>query len=233
MRLFTAVQPPAEVLDHLENALVVVRAGRTNGLRWTPPTDRHITLAFFGEVPDGYLEEVADALDDVAAAHHAFDAVLRGAGLFDGRTLWVGCAGDGWGPLMADAGKVGSELLGRAEDRRSRPHLTVARAGGRLSQRGDRRGHGRGDRRSDRHDDRRGDRRDDRNGRGRAPADQGSAASTVGAEPAALAHALALYSGPAWTVADVALVRSRIGAGPGGSPAYDIVHRSALRAVAG
>jgi 2'-5' RNA ligase len=221
MRLFTAVQPPAEVLDHLDNALVVVRAGRTNGLRWTPPTDRHITLAFFGEVPDGYREEVADALDDVAAAHVAFDAALRGAGLFDGRTLWVGCSGEGWGPLMSDAGRVGSELLGRAEDRRSRPHLTVARAGGRLSQRGDRRGN------------RRRDRRGDRNGHGRLAADQSSPAPSVGAEPAALAHALALYSGPAWTVADIVLVRSRIGAGPGGSPAYDVVHRSVLRAVAG
>src|SRR5665647_2110001 len=145
---------------------------RASGLRWTLPEARHITVAFYGEVPEGYLDDVASALDDVAAAHRSFAAALRGAGLFDGRTLWVGCSGDGWGQLMSAAGRIGTDLLGRAEDRRSRPHLTVARVAGR--------------------------------GRAaRGPA-RGVAPDAVAAvDPAALAHALALYTGPTWTVGPV------------------------------
>lgn len=211
MRLFAAVQPPVDVLDHLEGALVAVRGGgartgRQDVLRWTDPEDRHVTVAFFGEVPEGYLDDVATALDDVAADHPPFEALLRGAGLFDGRTLWIGCGGEGWGPLMADAGRVGEQLLGRREDRRSRAHLTVARARG--GARPGARGSGR---------------------RGGSPETGGE----TGGDPAALAHALALYSGPTWTVAELTLVRSRLGEGPGGGPLHDVVHRFPLRAVAG
>lgn len=226
MRLFAAVQPPSSVLVHLENALAVVggpgaaahdagRAGvRSGGLRWTPPEDRHVTLAFFGEVPEGYLDDVAQGLDDVARRHAPFAAALRGAGLFDGRTLWVGCTGDAWAPLMADACRLGTDLLGRAEDHRSRPHLTIARTtsgrrpGGRRGSAGER-----GSRRADAGDPR--------------------AGMPSGVDPAALAHALALYAGPAWTVGEIVLVSSRLGAGSGGSPLHDVVHRSALPAVAG
>ena len=199
MRLFAAVTPPDDVLEHLETTLASVRGGQASGLRWTLPEARHITLAFYGEVPEGYLDDVASALDDVAAAHRSFAAALRGAGLFDGRTLWVGCSGDGWGLLMSAAGRIGTDLLGRAEDRRSRPHLTVARVAG----------------------------------RGRAARGPARGAGPDGVDPAALAHALALYTGPTWTVDEVALMSSRLGAGLGGSPRYDVVHRSALAAVAG
>ena len=199
MRLFAAVTPPDDVLEHLETTLASVRGGQASGLRWTLPEARHITLAFYGEVPEGYLDDVASALDDVAAAHRSFAAALRGAGLFDGRTLWVGCSGDGWGQLMSAAGRIGTDLLGRAEDRRSRPHLTVARVAG----------------------------------RGRAARGPARGADPDAVDPAALAHALALYAGPTWTVDEVALMSSRLGAGPGGSPRYDVVHRSALAAVAG
>src|SRR5665647_3837775 len=120
MRLFVAVTPPANVLEHLEAALASVRGGQGSGLRWTLPEARHITVAFYGEVPDGYLDDVVGGLDDVAPAHRSFEAALRGAGLFDGRTLWVGCSGEGWGPLMSAAGRIGTDLLGRAGDRRGR-----------------------------------------------------------------------------------------------------------------
>ena len=205
MRLFAAVTPPDDVLEHLETTLASVRGGQASGLRWTLPEARHITLAFYGEVPEGYLDDVVGALDDVAAAHPSFAAALRGAGLFDGRTLWVGCSGDGWGQLMSAAGRIGTDLLGRAEDRRSRPHLTVARVAGRGRRtRGPTRGAG-----------------------------PDPVAAVAAVDPAALAHALALYTGPTWTVDEVTLMSSRLGAGPGGSPRYDVVHRSALAAVAG
>ena len=202
MRLFAAVQPRLVALGHLETALTTVRGGRPEpSLRWTSPDDWHITLAFYGEAPEGYLDDVARALDDLGRTLPPFDAALRGAGLFDGRTLWVGCSDEGWGPLMTGTGRIGAEVLGRPADRRSRPHLTIARVGSRA----------------------RGDvDRGARDGR-----------SSVSGEPASLAHALAVYAGPSWTVGEIALMSSRLGAGPGGVPRYDVVHRSRLSAVAG
>lgn len=196
MRLFAAVQPPTPVLDHLETALASVRGGSEAGtaLRWTPPEGRHVTLAFYGEVGDGYTDELAAALESAGRSIEPFEASLRGAGLFDGRTLWVGCAGDGWTRLIAAATGVGTELLRRAPELRSRPHLTVARM----------RSHAR---------------------RGATGAGE--------REVGAIAHALALYTGPTWTVGEIALVSSRLGAGPSGSPLYGVVQRFELPTVAG
>jgi RNA 2',3'-cyclic 3'-phosphodiesterase len=208
MRLFVAVQPSPDVLDHLETALTAVGGGLAGPwLRWTPPDHRHITLAFYGEVPEGYLDDLAGALDDAALAQPRFDAAVRGAGLFSGRTLWVGCSGDGWGPLMTAAGQIGADLLGRQPDGRSRPHLTVARVGDRA-----RASSGSG-----------------AVGRPRTTRAARASTDSVGADvPASLARALALYTGPTWTVGEIVLVRSQLGSGPSGAPRYDVVHRSPL-----
>lgn len=225
MRLFAAVRPPGDVLDHLEGALASVRGGPAtrpragqSGLRWSAPEDRHVTLAFFGEVADGYVEDLAAGLDAVAGVANPFEASLAGAGVFDRRTLWIGCTGTGWAGLMTAAGDLGAEVVGRAADGRRRPHLTVARA---------RPGSGRAD-----------GRRGAARGRGRPLGDRRGDGAAQGAgdgpvDPADLAHALALYRGPAWQVTEVELVASRLGAGPGGSPRHDVVHRSGLGAVAG
>lgn len=222
MRLFAAVRPPEHVLEHLEGALASVRGPVRPGrgpLRWTPPADRHVTVAFYGEVPEGYLADVAAGLDGAARGLAPFAASLVGAGLFDARTLWVGCAGDGWGPLMSAADAVGVDLLGRPADRRSRPHLTVARARPGTVRRPRGRAAARPGARSAAH--------------GRAAGPDEARPRPDAPDAAGLAHALALYRGPRWTVRDVALVSSRLGAGPGGAPQHDVVHVAALGAVAG
>lgn len=98
MRLFAAVHPPAGVLAHLETALASVRGGEGRGLRWTPPEGRHITLAFYGEVPEGYVEDLALALDDVARSHRPFDAVLRGRACSTGAPCGWGAPATGGQP---------------------------------------------------------------------------------------------------------------------------------------
>lgn len=200
MRLFAAVLPPPEVLAHLELALDTVRGpGVARGpLRWTEAGGRHLTLAFYGDVPDGYLAEVTGALDEVSGTTAPFRLALRGAGVFDGRTVWIGLAGDvdALQSCMRGAGAVGTDVLGRDPGHRSRAHLTVARV----------RSRGR------------------RNGR---------RADTEPADVESLTHALAVYSGPTWVVEEIVLMVSNLGAGRGGAPRYDVVHRSPLGAVAG
>jgi len=127
VRLFAAVRPSVEALEHLAGALAGLRDDR---LRWTPPETWHLTLAFYGEVPDGAAEELAEGLEALAAGTVPFEAGLRGAGVFSGRTLWVGTGTgtDGFAALCRGAREVGGQVLGRVEDReRARPHLTVAR----------------------------------------------------------------------------------------------------------
>jgi 2'-5' RNA ligase len=195
MRLFVAVVPPLPVREHLELALASVRGALDSRgpLRWAPAQDRHLTLAFYGEVSAGQAEELKAGLDRVADAHAPFEVRLRGAGVFDRRIFWIGAGGDvaALGALTADCVEVGESVTGRSDHRvRSRSHLTVARV--------------------------RGQSRARQTGRGQRP--------TEPDDVAGLAHALAVYEGPAWRVGEIVLISSRPGEGPSGGPAYDAVH---------
>lgn len=135
MRLFSAVYPSPESLTHLDGALGGVGgpavADPGTGLRWVPREQRHVTLAFHGEVPDGAVDGYVDALGDAVADVGPFDLALAGSGTFSGRTLWVGVGGDvdalrslarRVDDAAADAGVSGTDRVA------GRPHLTVARA---------------------------------------------------------------------------------------------------------
>ncbi len=122
MRLFVALEPPAEVRAHADAALAPVRE-RWPDLRWVPPQRWHLTLAFYGEVPDGNAAGTAEMVARRLAGHRAVELRLRGAGQFGRRALWLGLAGD----------VPGLRRLARAvtfERRPYRPHLTVARLRG-------------------------------------------------------------------------------------------------------
>ncbi|NMR20573.1 RNA 2',3'-cyclic phosphodiesterase [Cellulomonas fimi] len=215
MRLFVAVVPPRPVREHLELALGSVRADaggdQARGpLRWAPAEDRHVTLAFYGEVSAGAGEELEDGLARVAAARRPFELRLRGAGVFDRRVFWIGCGGDtaALGDLTAACVALGADVTGRTDDRvRSRSHLTVARV--RAQSRRRRAG-----------PERRGGPR-----RGAARHDDGPDDVT------SLARALAVYEGPTWTVDEITLIRSRPGEGRAGGPAYDPVAGFGLAAA--
>ncbi|GAA2728721.1 RNA 2',3'-cyclic phosphodiesterase [Cellulomonas aerilata] len=201
MRLFAAVLPPPRVLDHVEHALAAVRgpgeeSGAVGPLRWAPPEDRHLTLAFYGEVPAGAAQDLAGGLAAVAAGHEPFDLQLRGAGVFDRRVFWIGVGGDveAMAALTARSVDLGGEVTGRQDGRvRSRAHLTVARV------------------------------RSQARGRSGPHRRRGEAGGSGPDRVASLAHALAVYGGPLWTVEDFALVESRPGEGRGGGPAYTTV----------
>lgn len=209
MRLFAGLYPPQEALAHLDGALAGV-AGEDGdlgaSLRWVPREQRHVTLAFLGEVPDGALPDVEAALARAVVGHAPLALRLAGAGTFGDRTLWVGLAGDrdGLRDLSQDvAAALGDEAGVVARDRAAgRPHLTVARLRAGAAPSGARRR------------------------RGAPPA--------VGPAPlAARARALGVYSGPGWTAQEVVLVSSVLGAGRSGGPAHDAVARFPLVAPAG
>ncbi len=219
MRLFAAITPPPHVLDHVGRALAAVSSRttadtgsgpldwRTDPL-WTARQNLHLTLAFYGDLPEGALPDLVEALGDVAHRTPAMDLELRGAGTFMGRVLWLGVGGD------ADAlRRLAADCLAESArpapdgDRPARPHLTVARSR-RDSARATINRRGRPRRRS----------RPGEPERGRGP---GLVLGPAAISPLeALAHALAVYSGPTWTADGFSLIESHPHQGPHGGPLY-------------
>jgi 2'-5' RNA ligase len=133
MRLFTALVPPRPVLDAVEAAEAGLPAAAAP-LRWTGRADRHLTLAFLGEVPDPDVAGLGAALAAEAARHAPLRLALRGGGTFPAdaaraAVLWADVAGDTDAlTALADGLRGAARAAGvPVEDRRYVPHLTLAR----------------------------------------------------------------------------------------------------------
>ncbi|QOR72180.1 RNA 2',3'-cyclic phosphodiesterase [Ruania alkalisoli] len=199
MRLFAALWPPEHVLDHLEAALSGVMGPAHSGppaLRRVPRENLHITLAFYGEIPDGAASDVREALAEEATTTAPLHLRLSGSGSFSERSLWIGLAGEvpALTELMGACARA-PYLTEEGGSRRPRPHLTVARSSRRAAPGGPA---GRSRRRGDRE------------------ALGPSAMATA-------ARALAVYRGPDWVAEEIALVASYLGGGPGGAPRYEVL----------
>nr|WP_202502260.1 RNA 2',3'-cyclic phosphodiesterase [Streptomyces sp. SID5785] len=154
--------PPATALAPL--AAAVDRLPPAAGLRWTARPGWHLTLAFYGEVPEATVPDLTERLARAARHTPAFPLALHGGGHFGDRALWAGVAGDvtELGHLAERAVAAGRRAGLPGEHRRYRPHLTLAR----------------------------------------------NAAGGPGLAP--YASALGAFESPAWTVSELALVRSRL-----------------------
>ena len=133
MRVFAALVPSVEAMDHLERALELLGLPGGGRRPWTPRSNWHLTTAFYGEVPDGRVpsltEDIATAVRDIPP----FACELAGAGQFRHSASWVGArVEDGpWRALVRVLAPSELGLGGRADPRaRHRPHLTVSRARG-------------------------------------------------------------------------------------------------------
>lgn len=134
MRLFASVVPPADELDRLERA---VQGRDLTGLRLVPRHQWHVTLAFYGEVPERVVPELTERLGRAAGRAPVMSLRLSGAGTFPrrparARQLWVGVAGDVAAlARLADSAAAAGRRCGLAmEDRPYRPHLTIGRSRG-------------------------------------------------------------------------------------------------------
>lgn len=132
MRLFAAVRPPQDVTEHLVRALRPLRGDLRGDLRFTDPDNWHITLAFYGEQPDGTVLDFVEHLSIATRMNENFTISIKGAGSFAQRNLWMGTGGEtrALRNLMADC------LLDPEERKRQRAHITVARASQRSRIRG-------------------------------------------------------------------------------------------------
>lgn len=132
VRLFVAVQPPPEVIEHLEEFLEPRRD--VEGPRWSAPGGWHVTLAFAGAVPERVLEPVLDGVAAVARTRAPMRLSLAGGGCFPdvarAKVLWAGVDDGGALEPLAAAARSACAVVGAAPDGGSFvPHVTLGRFG--------------------------------------------------------------------------------------------------------
>jgi 2'-5' RNA ligase len=129
VRAFVALPIPDDVAAQAQHRLAGVVEERRD-LRWVPPVQWHVTLAFLGEISDDVVAKLSTRLERVSRRHGPMRLRLDAAGRFDDRVLWLGVGGDRdalrrlAASVSAAADRVGIEQA----PGRYRPHLTVARA---------------------------------------------------------------------------------------------------------
>jgi RNA 2',3'-cyclic 3'-phosphodiesterase len=135
MRLFVAIVPPVEVVEHLAEFAEPRRSYPDEDLRWAAEENWHITLAFLGDVPDYKTDDLAEGFERVAGRQKPIDLQLAGAGAFpsvaDARVLWTGVRDEaGALPHLASTTRGAANKAGvQVDGRKFTPHVTLARLG--------------------------------------------------------------------------------------------------------
>ena len=132
--MFTAVMPPEDVLEELEEFLGPRREAAP--FRWTVPEQWHLTLAFMENVPERSLDDLLERLTRAGRRRTPFTVALAGGGAFPdvvrARVLYAGveAAPDALEELrrLATGARAAAAKAGAPVDGASfRPHLTLAR----------------------------------------------------------------------------------------------------------
>jgi 2'-5' RNA ligase len=128
MRLFTAIEIPAEVKDNLRALLQRIRP--LANFNWSPVENLHITTKFIGEWPEARLPEIKQAL--AAVAFPGIDIAIQDLGWFPNprqpRIFWAGVhAGEALNALAAATDRATAAIGVPVETRPYSPHLTLAR----------------------------------------------------------------------------------------------------------
>ena len=134
MRLFVAVVPPDEVVEHLAEHLAPrVEAGPD--LRWADRDQWHVTLAFLAAVAERRLDELIETISASVGRRPPLLLRVAGAGTFPNpyaaRVLWAGVqALDGDLVTVGNGIRAACNSVGATPDgTRLRPHVTLARFG--------------------------------------------------------------------------------------------------------
>ncbi|HLU46451.1 MAG TPA: RNA 2',3'-cyclic phosphodiesterase [Planctomycetota bacterium] len=132
MRAFLAVEVPeafAESYSHARDRL----AEPMSSLRWVRPDQLHLTLRFFGEIPEDRGDLLREPIAAIASEHPEWSARLGELGVFGSRAsprvLWLGVEDRG-GRLARLQAAIETAVRGAGfppESRPWRPHITLAR----------------------------------------------------------------------------------------------------------
>ncbi|SFM37608.1 RNA 2',3'-cyclic phosphodiesterase [Marinobacter zhejiangensis] len=121
LRLFTGIELPVAIRHSIQNCL-----GHVPGIRWQSFHQLHLTVNFIGSVEKSAAESVQAAVR--ATAFTPFNLTITGAGHFKHRAIWLGVKPEA--PLSALHQQDRDQLAALGldmEERRYRPHVTIAR----------------------------------------------------------------------------------------------------------
>jgi 2'-5' RNA ligase len=128
-RLFVAIDLPESTRQ-----LLAALDPHVRGVRWTDPAQMHLTLSFFGEVPDETDPALREKLS--AIEFGAFFLPIIGVGTFSAKgapkIVWIG-VGKGHPHLFQIHKRVQEAALGAGLDpelRQWHAHITIARCKG-------------------------------------------------------------------------------------------------------
>lgn len=129
LRLFVAVYPSPSAVASLVAACPVFPPP----WRPVPTEDWHLTLSFLGQVSESALPELGERLSRAAARSGPLSVGVAGGGAFPSirraRVFWAGVVGDRDRLVRLAERTTAAARRTRiaVEDRRYRPHLTLAR----------------------------------------------------------------------------------------------------------
>ncbi|MEM0359527.1 MAG: RNA 2',3'-cyclic phosphodiesterase [Candidatus Hadarchaeales archaeon] len=131
MRTFLALEINEEVRERLVKFQRKLLQGWAS-LKLVEPENLHLTLKFLGEVEEGRLGEIEEAVRKGCAGSSPFIMEVKGTGVFPNphyvRVVWAG-VGEGWEKVSSLQRNVDRELgrLGFPRETEFVPHLTLAR----------------------------------------------------------------------------------------------------------
>ena len=138
MRMFVAIEPSPDAVEHLDDFLAVRRESGPE-VRWTSPSRWHLTLAFMGAAPERVVEDVVEGVGAVADRSAPVALAVTGGGCFPdvtrAKVLFAGVGGvDGVPGAVAELGRLAPgvrsacAVAGAApEGGAFVPHLTLGR----------------------------------------------------------------------------------------------------------
>jgi RNA 2',3'-cyclic 3'-phosphodiesterase len=132
LRAFLAIDPPSSLRPALSRVQEELKKSGAD-VRWVPVGNIHITLKFFGQIPEAQVEAIVAAAEEIARWQQPFALKVTGAGAFPSvknpRVVWLGLEGDlnVMGGFYRQLETAFAGLGFPPEDRPFAPHLTLGR----------------------------------------------------------------------------------------------------------
>lgn len=129
-RTFCAIELPDQVRTRLQDHVRRLREAVPDAsASWSKPENVHLTLKFFGNVPQEKVPRISEAAQRTAQEFSSFSIRIGSTGAFRTQVLWIGVE-DPSGQLSALQRRFEEECVREGfakEDRAYKPHLTIAR----------------------------------------------------------------------------------------------------------
>ncbi len=132
MRSFIAIELSPLVSSKIDTHVRQLANKVTQGVRWVPARNIHLTVKFLGDIPEEKCKHLANQIERPLAKTPSFSFAVRGWGVYPNknrpRVIWIGVeAPDTLKNVYSIVETAASEIGIPREERPFSPHLTVGR----------------------------------------------------------------------------------------------------------